>query len=81
MSNLSQDSQDYLKAFEADRTPLGVREQIAVLEAEIESLNKRVWQAEHDLERCRVELELWQGRANAQLEQEEQNNGTNANTK
>lgn len=36
--------------------------------AELEALKQRVWQAEHDLERCRVELELWKRRANAQLE-------------
>lgn len=37
-------------------------------ETEIESLNNRVWQAEHDLERCRVELELRRQRSTAQLE-------------
>ncbi len=44
------------------------QKQIAQLMMELESYKTRVWQAEHDLERCRVELELWKRRANAQLE-------------
>ncbi len=40
MSNLSQDAQNYLKAFESDRTPLGVGEEISILREQRDEAEK-----------------------------------------